>query len=44
MPAPRIAERLKARIRSTLADPELAEYAFIVALIALVWFVTTYVH
>ena len=44
MPAQGIAERLGARIRSTLADPGLAEYAFIVALIALVWFVTTYVH
>jgi hypothetical protein len=37
-------ERLGALIRSTLADPELAEYAFIVALIALVSYVAVYVR
>jgi hypothetical protein len=37
-------EHLLAAMRTVLADPELAEYALVVALIALVSYVAMYVH
>lgn len=37
-------QSLRSAIRTVLADPELAEYALVVALIALVSYVALYVH
>ncbi len=37
-------DRVRARIRAGLADPDLAEYAFVLALIALVSYVALYVR